>query len=221
MTDCPKYQHDDAPSPGDVPADVVISSDTQRAARLPPRQSRTKKWPVRQADAVAQISQADWRLEVNGLVEAPLVLPWSEFQALPRTRMFGDFHCVERWSRLGNLWEGVAIGEILARVAPRAEAKFAIVHASDGSWATNLPLADIAGEDVLLADMHDGEPLDSDHGGPVRLVVPRLYAWKSAKWIRRIEFVAEDRSGFWERAGYHPHGDPWQEERFDEEGPLA
>jgi DMSO/TMAO reductase YedYZ molybdopterin-dependent catalytic subunit len=154
-------------------------------------------------------------LEVAGLVEEPLTFDWTAFQQLPRIRVFGDFHCVERWSRLGNLWEGVAAQELARRARPLPEARFVIVHACDGEWSTNLPLEYFLAEDTLVADTHDGEPLSDEHGGPARLVVPRLYAWKSAKWIRRIEFVAEDRSGYWERLGYHRRGDPWREERFD------
>jgi DMSO/TMAO reductase YedYZ molybdopterin-dependent catalytic subunit len=134
---------------------------------------------------------------------------------LPRSKVFADFHCVTRWSRLGNLWEGVRVRELLERAGgPLTDAAYALVHASDQGWTTNLPLADFMAEDALVALMHDGEPLPVEHGGPARLIVPRLYAWKSAKWISGVELLDRDKAGFWERNGYHMHGDPWQEERF-------
>ena len=150
-----------------------------------------------------------WKLEIGGLVERPLSFTWDEFQKLPRVKVFSDFHCVTRWSRLGNLWEGVSVQEIMGRAGIQPDAKFVVVTGYDWGWTTNLPLADFLTDDALFVDLHDGEPLSADHGGPVRLVVPRLYAWKSAKWVRRVELVAEDRPGYWEQAGYHNHGDPW------------
>ena len=129
-------------------------------------------------------------------------------------RVFADFHCVTRWSRLGNVWEGVATRELLNRAGVRPEAKFVICHGFDNGWTTNLPLADFLADDALLADLHDGQPIAADHGGPVRGMEPRLYARKSAKWIRGIELVADDQAGYWERGGYHMRGDPWAEERF-------
>jgi DMSO/TMAO reductase YedYZ molybdopterin-dependent catalytic subunit len=214
MADEHKYQPGDAPRPEDVGGEVIISPDTRRENRIPPGQSRTRKWPVLHATTVPHVPREAWSLEVAGLVEQPLRLNWAEFQELPRVRVFADFHCVTRWSRLGNLWEGVSVREILGRARPLPQARYAIAHGYDGGWTTNMPLADCLAEDALLADLHDGEPLDPDHGGPVRLIVPRLYAWKSAKWIRGLELTAEDQPGYWERGGYHNHGDPWSEERF-------
>ena len=205
----PKYQSGTPPGPADVDPAVIVSSDTRRANRIPPGQSRTRKWPVLHATDVAHVPQDRWTLEIGGLVERPLAFTWDEFQALPRVKVFSDFHCVTRWSRLGNLWEGVAVRELLGRAGIRPEARFVVATAYDGGWTTNLPLADFDVEDALFADLHDGEPLSADHGGPVRLVVPRLYAWKSAKWVRRIDLVASDAPGYWEQAGYHNHGDPW------------
>jgi DMSO/TMAO reductase YedYZ molybdopterin-dependent catalytic subunit len=123
-------------------------------------------------------------------------------------------HCVTRWSRLGNLWEGVSTRELLARAGVKPAARFVVCHAYDHGWTTNLPLEHFLAEDALLADAHDGRPITAEHGGPVRGMVPRLYAWKSAKWIKAIELVAANRPGFWEERGYHLRGDPWEEERY-------
>lgn len=210
-----KYQSGDPPDSTGLPPDVIVSPDTLRSNRLPPGQARTRKWPVLQYGRVPHIAHRDWQLEIIGLVERPLVFTWEAFQRLPRVKVFSDFHCVTRWSRLGNLWEGVALREILSRAMPFPEAQFVVAHAYDDSWTTNMPLADANSDDSLLADTHDGAPLSPDHGGPVRLVVPRLYAWKSAKWIRAIELTAQDRPGTWERVGYHNRGNPWAEERYE------
>lgn len=210
----PKYQPGDPPRPEHVGADVIISPDTRRGERIPPGQSRTRKWPVLHASDVPHVPPERWKLEITGLVERPLAFTWDEFQKLPRVKVFADFHCVTRWSRLGNVWEGVAVREILQRAGTKPEAGFVVATGYDWGWTTNLPLADFDVEDALFADLHDGEPLTPDHGGPVRLIVPRLYAWKSAKWVRRVELAAEDRPGYWEQGGYHDHGDPWREERF-------
>jgi DMSO/TMAO reductase YedYZ molybdopterin-dependent catalytic subunit len=151
---------------------------------------------------------------VGGLVERDLLFDWKEFRALPRVKVLADMHCVTRWSKLGNLWEGVAAKELLSRAGVSKGARFVVVHGYDHGFTTNLPLEHFDREDVLLADTHGSEPISIEHGGPLRLVVPRLYAWKSAKWVKRIELVSEDEPGFWERAGYHDVGDPWKEERF-------
>jgi DMSO/TMAO reductase YedYZ molybdopterin-dependent catalytic subunit len=209
-----RYEHGEPPSPKDLGPDVIISPDTLRECRLPPLQSQARTWPVLHYWGVPQVDLPRWRLELFGLVEQPLALTWEQLQALPRVKVFADFHCVTRWSRLGNLWEGVSVQELLKRAGGlRAGAKFVIAHGHDEGYTTNLPLADFLAADVLVADRHDGGPLTAEHGGPLRLVVPRLYAWKSAKWLRGLEFAAEDRPGTWEQAGYHPHGDPWAQER--------
>lgn len=212
----PKLQGEIPPSPADVKEGVIISPDTRREERIPPRQARTKKWPVLDASGPPLLDLARWRFTVSGLVETPAEWTWEEFRKLPRVQVFADMHCVTRWSRLGNLWEGVSTREVLNHCGVRPEAKFVIVHGYDRGWSTNLPLADFLGEDCLFADKHDGEEIDTEHGGPLRLVIPRLYAWKSAKWVRGIELVEKDRPGFWERGGYHERGDPWQEQRFRE-----
>lgn len=212
----PKYQNGDPPTPDAVGPGVIISPDTRRRVRIPPGQARTRKWPVLQYGRIPQVPTDRWTLEIRGLVERPMTFTWDQFRALPRVTIFADFHCVTRWSRLGNVWEGVATREIMSRCGVRPEARFALPLGYDDGWTTNLPLEYFLAEDALFADTHDGEPLSADHGGPVRLVVPQLYAWKSAKWIRAVELSAHDRPGLWEQGGYHDRGDPWREERFRE-----
>ncbi len=195
--------------------DVIISPDTRRANRIPPGQSQTVKWPVLDAFGPPDLDASRWTLTVTGLVEQEVTFSWEQFLALPRVKVHSDFHCVTRWSRLDNLWEGVStrhLVELAGGVKP--ECTHVLAHGYDGSWTTNLPLADFLAEDALVAITHDGEPLTLEHGAPARLVVPLLYAWKSAKWLRALEFLSADRAGFWERNGYHMHGDPWKEERF-------
>jgi DMSO/TMAO reductase YedYZ molybdopterin-dependent catalytic subunit len=196
------------------PKKVVVSPDTLRAERLPPNQARAKKWTVLDKGGPPDMDSIDWRFEITGLVDQLVSWTWDEFQQLPRVSVLADFHCVTRWSLLDNRWEGVSAQEILGRVAVHPTARFVLVHAYDGDWSTNMPLEAFAQEDVLFADTHNGAPLSLPHGGPLRLVVPRLYAWKSAKWVRGIELLADDRPGYWEEGGYHMNGDPWNEERF-------
>jgi DMSO/TMAO reductase YedYZ molybdopterin-dependent catalytic subunit len=184
----------------------------EQLRRLPPGQIITEKWPVLSAGPTPRIDLGAWRFRVFGLTEREWSAGWREFQALPRVRVTTDMHCVTRWSRLGTTWEGVAAAEIVRRAPPLPQAAFVVAH-GEGGYTTNLPLADFLDDEVLFADRNDGEPLSPDHGGPMRLVVPKLYAWKSAKWCTGIEYLAADRPGFWERYGYHNHGDPWKEER--------
>ena len=185
------------------------------AARVPPGQYLTERWPVLHHGSIPTFDPASWDLRVHGLVARPLTLTWDEFQTLPRVTITADMHCVTRWSKLDNSWEGVALREIMDRAGVLPEAKHVIFHC-DGDYTTNLPLAVVSKPDVLLATAHDGEELTPEHGAPLRAVVPSRYAWKSAKWLRAIEFVAEDRPGFWEQYGYHNNADPWPEERFAE-----
>ena len=209
-----KNQGDDVPIPADLPADVIVSPDTLREQRLPPGQSRTKKWPVLDASGPPVIALEHWKFSIQGLVTNPVSWTWWEFEALPRVKVFSDFHCVTRWSRLGNVWEGPSTRTLLhLSGGALPEARFVLVHGYDGGWTTNLPLADFLAEDALVGLFHDGEPLGEEHGGPARLIVPRLYAWKSAKWVAGIELLDQDRAGFWERNGYHMRGDPWNEQR--------
>lgn len=210
----PKYQAGEPLPLESLPSDVIISSDTRRENRIPPGQSRTRKWPILDAHGTPQIDLASWKLDVFGLVDQPYSLSLAEFQTLPRVKVYADFHCVTRWSRLGNMWEGVSTRTLLERAGVKPEARYVVCHAYDRGWTTNLPLADFLSNDALLADLHDGQAISADHGGPVRGMVPPLYAWKSAKWIRGIELSAYDKPGYWERGGYHNHGDPWTEERF-------
>lgn len=155
-----------------------------------------------------------WKFTVTGLVDRELSWTWDEFQKLPRVKVFGDFHCVTRWSKLDNLWEGVSTREIMKLAGVKEEAAFVVAYGYDHGWTTNMPLEHFASKDALLADRHDGEPIPADHGGPLRLIIPQLYAWKSAKWIKGVEFRDTDKAGYWEEGGYHMVGDPWKEERF-------
>jgi DMSO/TMAO reductase YedYZ molybdopterin-dependent catalytic subunit len=147
------------------------------------------------------------------LVENPVKLYWDDFNALPQSELTTDIHCVTSWSRYDNDWRGVRVADLLALVRPTAEAKFALFQSYD-TYTTNLPLEEFAAPDALLATHWQGEPLTLEHGGPVRVVVPKLYFWKSAKWVKRIILSKDDRPGFWEVRGYHNHGDPWMEERY-------
>jgi len=212
--DDPKYQAGDPPPTPAGDEGIIVSSDTLREKRVPPGQSRTRKWPVLHYGSVPKVDLTTWTLEVDGLVDRPLKFTWDQYRELPRVKVFADFHCVTRWSRLGNLWEGVSIHELIRQAGVHPTAKYVIATGYDSGWTTNLPLQDLLQPDVLLADLHDGEPINADHGGPVRLMVPLLYAWKSAKWLKKITFVESDRPGYWEREGYHNHGDPWTEERY-------
>jgi DMSO/TMAO reductase YedYZ molybdopterin-dependent catalytic subunit len=187
----------------------------KQEGRLPPGQSLTLKWPVLQYGAVPSFDPQTWGFKVYGLVNSPLTLGWTEFNRLPKIQATSDFHCVTRWSRFNNRWDGVAMREVLRRVVPKPEAAFVLVHAEQG-YTANIPLADLDRDEVLLATHHDGEPLTAEHGFPLRLIVPHLYAWKSVKWIRGLEFLGHDQPGFWEQNGYHMYGDPWKEQRFSE-----
>ena len=188
--------------------------EMKEAGRLPPGQALTLKWPVLHYGSVPRFDPATWDFKVTGLVEVPRKLTWDEFNRLPRMTVTRDFHCVTRWSRFDNLWEGVNFREILSLAKPKNTASHVLVHAEQ-DFTANVPLTDLDREDVLFATHHDGQPLNTDHGYPLRLVVPHLYAWKSVKWVRGIEFLDHDVPGFWERNGYHMYGDPFKEQRFD------
>jgi DMSO/TMAO reductase YedYZ molybdopterin-dependent catalytic subunit len=163
---------------------------------------------------------ATWTFRCLGLVEQEMVWTWPEFLALPRARVVSDIHCVTRWSKLDNEWEGVAIGEIIRRVRPLPGAAFVLQHA-DPDYTTNISLADLMERDVILALKHNGRDLSPEHGGPMRLVVPQRYFWKSAKWLRALEFLAVNPPGFWEENGYHMRGDPWKDERYADQETRA
>jgi DMSO/TMAO reductase YedYZ molybdopterin-dependent catalytic subunit len=181
--------------------------------RLPPGQREVKNWPVLDLGVQPPIPTAKWRLDVTGLVEHPLSWSWADFQAQPQSRFASDIHCVTAWSRFDNHWEGVSTRHLLELVKPKPQARFIVQHSYDG-YTTNVSLEDFAGENVLLAHRWEGQQISREHGGPVRLVLPALYFWKSAKWLARLEFVEFDKPGFWEVRGYHNRGDPWKEERY-------
>lgn len=181
--------------------------------RLPPGQHLVRDWPVLDLGAQPDVSRDRWRLAVKGLVERPVTLDWAAFMALSQTDLRSDIHCVTTWSRYDNDWSGVATRDLLDLVQPRAEASHLMLHGYDG-YTTNVPLADFASEAAILAHSWQGKPLTREHGAPVRLVIPHLYFWKSAKWISGIDFLGADKPGFWEVNGYHMRGDPWAEERY-------
>lgn len=191
----------------------IISPDTQREDRVPPGQRLTDKWPVLHYGSVPKIDVKKWSFKITGLVEKDRNITYDEFTALPKVEVFSDIHCVTTWSKLNNTWEGVSASVIKDLVGIKGEANHVMVEGA-GGFTTNLSLEDFFQEDVLFAIKHDGQPLTAEHGGPVRLVVPRLYFWKSVKWVTGLRFMAQDKPGFWEQAGYHRHGDPWQEERY-------
>ena len=189
----------------DLPAD--------KAARVPPGQYLTEKWPVLHYGTVPRFDPKTWDFRVFGAVENELKFDWSEFQKLDQTLVQADMHCVTTWSRLDQRWEGIPFSKIVELAKPKPEAKFVIAHSEYG-FTANTPIEFCLRDDCLIALRANGEPLTSEHGSPARLVVPRLYAWKSAKWLRGIEFSAVDKPGFSERNGYHNRGDPWKEERY-------
>ncbi|MGP4078568.1 sulfite oxidase-like oxidoreductase [Pseudalkalibacillus sp. R45] len=182
--------------------------------RVPPNQIVTKKWPVLHYGDVPYYEDLNvWDLRIFGLVEEEVRLSYDDVMELPSTKLKNDIHCVTGWSRLDNQWEGIPTKALLEKVNVLTEANYVIIHAEE-DWTTNLPLEDFLKDTSLLAHTHDGKPLTPEHGFPLRAVIPHLYFWKSAKWIRGIEFIAENKPGFWERNGYHMQGSPWKEERF-------
>ena len=192
---------------------ITKVTQDQEGFEVPGGQFVTEKFPVLTYGNTPRINVKEWRFRVYGLVEQELVLTWEEFMAQPQTAMNRDFHCVTQWSKLNNLWVGVQFGEVLRQIKPKPEAQYIMVHCY-GGYTTNLPLDVLKEDDVMFAHQHEGNPLEEAHGGPLRLVVPSRYGWKSAKWLNGLEFMAEDRPGFWEERGYHMSGDPWKEERF-------
>jgi DMSO/TMAO reductase YedYZ molybdopterin-dependent catalytic subunit len=189
------------------------------ANRVPPGQTLTDKFPVLSYGPTPRFNSEKWDFRVVGLIAAPLYFNYQQFRELPQSKLVADFHCVTTWSRLDNAWEGVAVRDLMAMVKLAPSVAHVVIHC-DGGYTTNLPLDAFLDDDVVLAHRHDGRDLEPDHGWPLRLVVPKLYAWKSAKWVRAIEFTDQDRRGFWEVRGYHNHADPWKEERysFEEDG---
>jgi DMSO/TMAO reductase YedYZ molybdopterin-dependent catalytic subunit len=186
----------------------------REAGRLPPGQSLTLKWPVLHEGPVPHADLRSWDFRIDGLVEKPARLTWEEFRKLPQTEIRCDMHCVTRWSRFDNRFEGVLFTEVMKLVKPKPDAHFAMLRGENG-YTTNLPLSDLMMPTTIFAIKHDSEPLAPEHGYPLRLVVPQLYFWKSVKWVRGFTLMALDEPGFWEQNGYHMHGDPWKEQRFD------
>lgn len=187
----------------------------EQQGRVPPGQYVTEKWPVLHYGSIPRTDLATWSFRVWGEIEAPFQLTWEQFKALPRKTVHTDIHCVTRWSKLDADFEGVPIQHVLELAQLRPSARFVVAHAEQG-YTTNLPLEVLDDDDVLLADTYAGEPLAPEHGYPLRLFVPKRYFWKSAKWLRGLEFLAHDQLGFWERYGYNNSADPWKEERFSD-----
>jgi DMSO/TMAO reductase YedYZ molybdopterin-dependent catalytic subunit len=196
----------------------IVSPDTLRGSpkdRTPPGQTLTKKWPVLHYGSVPSVDPhaAHWSLKVFGLCDNPYTLTYDEIRTLPAVDVLCDMHCVTHWSRLDNTFTGVPTKLLIDRAKPKPEARFVMCH-SEAGFTTNVPLDEFTREDCILAYQWEGKDLEPDHGYPLRGLVPRLYLWKSAKWLRGIELRATDAPGFWEQNGYHMHGDPWDEERF-------
>jgi DMSO/TMAO reductase YedYZ molybdopterin-dependent catalytic subunit len=188
--------------------------DRKRSSdRLPPGQKLTEGWPVLQYGSSPSIDLKTWKFQVAGLIEDEVSFSWDEFLALPQTTIRTDIHCVTHWSKYDNDWTGVKLTDLMERLKVKPEAKYVMVH-SYGGYTTNLPLPELLDNDVIFAHHHNGQPLAKEHGWPMRLVVPKLYFWKSAKWPRGMVFMSDNKPGFWEMYGYHMHGDPWAEERY-------
>jgi DMSO/TMAO reductase YedYZ molybdopterin-dependent catalytic subunit len=181
--------------------------------RLPPGQRLVRDWPVLDLGIQPNVTPARFRLDIDGAVENPQSFSYDDFMALPQQDSVSDMHCVTQWSRYDNRWQGVAARTLLERAKPKPEARHVVFHSFDG-YTTNVRLDQFDQPDVFLVHRWEGEPIARQHGGPVRVLIPRLYLWKSAKWVRRIEILAGDRPGFWEVRGYHNNADPWLEERY-------
>jgi len=185
-------------------------------SRLPPGQYLTDRYPVLHVGDVPEYGPGEWSLTIGGDVDAPYVMSYEELRSMPATTVTVDIHCVTKWSKFDMEWTGVRVRDLLARAGVRPSATHVLEHAEFG-YTTNVPLADVMRDDSLVAYAYDGEDLDPIHGGPVRMVLPQLYFWKSAKWLRGIELLQHDVAGFWERNGYHMYGDPFREQRFTDD----
>ena len=181
--------------------------------RLPPGQTLVKDWPVLDLGIQPNVPAEKFKLELDGALENRTSLSLAEFMALPQAESVSDIHCVTQWSRYDNRWKGVAARTLLDLVRPMPEVRHVVFHSHDG-YTTNVRLDQFDQPDVFLVHQWEGKPISRQHGGPVRVLMPRLYLWKSAKWVRRIQFTISDRPGFWELRGYHNNGDPWLEERY-------
>ena len=181
--------------------------------KLPPGQYQVKDFPVLSFGPTPEISTTEWALEVSGLIEKPSKWNWEAFQKLSHEDVVKDIHCVTKWSKFDTKWRGVSLDHIMDLVRVTPTATHLIAHSYDG-YTTNLPIEDVREGKAWVADSYEGEAIEAEHGGPVRLLVPHLYFWKSAKWLKKLEFVDGDIPGFWETRGYHNHGDPWLEQRY-------
>jgi DMSO/TMAO reductase YedYZ molybdopterin-dependent catalytic subunit len=181
------------------------------SSRVPPGQYVTRDFPVLSAGPTPYTRLEDWDFSIRGSVDGPVSWSWADFQALPREKFTVDIHCVTKWTKLDMAWSGVSLDAFLDTVSSPAAHAMAF---SDGGYTTNVPLADLRGGKAWIVDEYNGQPLDPEHGGPARLLVPHLYFWKSAKWIRGLNLLTDDQPGFWERYGYHNYGDPWKEQRY-------
>ena len=184
-----------------------------QAVAAPPGQFVTEKFPVFTHGDNQKISLNEWRFRIYGLVDWEVTLDWEQFKFLPQVSVTADFHCVTQWSRMSNLWEGVLFSDVINMAVVKPDARFVVFHCY-GGYTANLPLEALLDNDVLFAHSHDGKPLSPEHGGPMRLVVPKRYGWKSAKWVNGMELLSKDKAGFWEELGYNNNADPWKEERF-------
>ena len=183
--------------------------------RLPPGQRLVKDWPILDLGVQPDITPQRFKLDVDGAVETPMHFKLDDLMALPQAESVSDMHCVTAWSRYDNRWKGISSRTLIELVRPQPDAHHVIFHSHDG-YTTNVLFEQFADDDVYLVHEWEGEPISRQHGGPVRVLIPKLYLWKSAKWVNRIEFATSDRPGFWERNGYHNNADPWLEERYSE-----
>jgi DMSO/TMAO reductase YedYZ molybdopterin-dependent catalytic subunit len=198
---------------------VIINDDfvpkRQASDRLPPGQYETRDFPVLSLGPTPDVTKDDWRLEVAGLANKPTTLDWQNFHQLPQTEIKRDIHCVTKWSKFDTDWSGVWLDELIKLAEVDLESvTHLIAHSSDG-YTTNLPIEDVTNQQAMVATKYQKDDIAAEHGGPARLLVPHLYFWKSAKWLKKLEFVDGDQPGFWEVRGYHNYGDPWQEQRYD------
>jgi DMSO/TMAO reductase YedYZ molybdopterin-dependent catalytic subunit len=191
----------------------LYTSQENLSQRIPPGQKLTEKFPVLTYGDIPDIQTKDWTFTIEGLVKVKTIYNWNEMMSIEQIALTKDFHCVTQWSRLDNIWEGIKVKDLINKAGLLPNGKFALIYCY-GGYTTNLPTKVLLDEDVLLAHKHDGNALLPEHGGPIRLIVPKLYAWKSAKWIKGIKLIETEELGFWENLGYHSYGDPWKEQRF-------
>jgi DMSO/TMAO reductase YedYZ molybdopterin-dependent catalytic subunit len=188
---------------------------SEHQADLPPGQTEVIQWPVLTYGPTPRLKPEEWSMVIDGEVQSPMALDWQMFNALPKTKMTVNIHCVTRWSRFDMPWEGVLVDELISQVGGLTNTAKYVIASCDGDYTTNLPIADVMNGKAMVAIAAHDQPLSPEHGGPARLLVPHLYFWKSAKWLRGLTFVADDQPGFWEQNGYHNYGDPWREQRYD------